>query len=224
MILKQCFRCKHTKNISEFSKRSKSSDGLNYICRQCSQKYYKDNKEEVRQYNIQYNKDHKEEISQYDRDNRKRHKQNMENWYISNPKYMSNYRKNKYKNDINFKLAVTVRRSIYGLLKNKKVGRHWENLVGWKLEEGIKYIESQFTLGMSWSNYGYYVDKNGVKKLGWEIDHIDPISNYDITDYNCADFKKCWALSNLRPMWATTRVIGGIEYLGNRNKYNRIIV
>ena len=45
---------------------------------------------------------------------------------------------------------------------------------------------------MTWDNYG---------KFGWHIDHIKPINTFNITDQYCDDFKKCWALANLRPLW-----------------------
>ena len=44
---------------------------------------------------------------------------------------------------------------------------------------------------MGWHNMGE-----------WHIDHIVPVSSFTITSADDADFKACWALTNLRPMWA----------------------
>jgi hypothetical protein len=44
---------------------------------------------------------------------------------------------------------------------------------------------------MSWENYGK-----------WHIDHITPLSSFDIQNYNDENFKKCWSLENLQPLWA----------------------
>ena len=69
------------------------------------------------------------------------------------------------------------------------------------------YIESLFTEGMSWDNYGE-----------WHIDHITQVISFDKeTPSNIVN-----ALSNLRPLWATTREINGVMYEGNLNrlKYN----
>ena len=34
------------------------------------------------------------------------------------------------------------------------------------------------------------------------IDHIVPVAAFSITSLDCDDFKRCWSLSNLRPLWA----------------------
>ena len=44
---------------------------------------------------------------------------------------------------------------------------------------------------MGWENYGK-----------WHIDHKRPMCSFNITSYDCEDFKSCWALNNLRPLWA----------------------
>jgi len=44
---------------------------------------------------------------------------------------------------------------------------------------------------VTWDNYGE-----------WHIDHIIPKSIFNYTDVIHIDFKRCWALDNLRPLWA----------------------
>ena len=69
----------------------------------------------------------------------------------------------------------------------------WSNYT--KLSDNlVKHIESQFKYnpGMSWRNYG---------RGGWHIDHIIPKYWFVYESFNDKAFKKCWALSNLRPMW-----------------------
>lgn len=56
---------------------------------------------------------------------------------------------------------------------------------------------------MTWDNYG-----------DWHVDHIIPVVNFDS---NTPPSIVC-ALSNLAPMWATTREIDGVIYDGNLNK------
>ncbi|MGA3213175.1 MAG: hypothetical protein ABSD20_17875, partial [Terriglobales bacterium] len=50
------------------------------------------------------------------------------------------------------------------------------------------HLESQFTPAMSWANYAHY----------WEIDHIQPCSNFDLT--RLEECLICFALENLRPL------------------------
>lgn len=60
-------------------------------------------------------------------------------------------------------------------------------------EEIVSHLESYFTEenGYTWDNMGE-----------WHIDHIRPVSSFNYTTTECEDFKKCWALSNLQPLWA----------------------
>jgi hypothetical protein len=75
-------------------------------------------------------------------------------------------------------------------------------LVGYDVIELKRHLEEQFVDGMSWENYGE-----------WHIDHIKPLSSFNITDINSDEFKKCWSLSNLQPLWAKD----------NLKKYNKIL-
>lgn len=52
-----------------------------------------------------------------------------------------------------------------------------------------KYIESKFTEGMSWDNYGE-----------WHIDHIIPCYKFDLSDPE--QQKICFNYKNLQPLWA----------------------
>ena len=58
---------------------------------------------------------------------------------------------------------------------------------------------------MSWDNYGE-----------WHIDHIKPLTLFD----DNTPIHVVNALSNLQPLWATTREINGVIYEGNLNKLN----
>lgn len=64
-------------------------------------------------------------------------------------------------------------------------------MLEFKVTDLKQHLESLFQPGMSWDNYG-----------DWHIDHIKPVSLFDITSYDCEDFKKCWCLENLQPLWA----------------------
>lgn len=80
--------------------------------------------------------------------------------------------------------------------KSSKGGNPIFSTVGYSLEELVKHLESKFLPGMNWDNYGN-------KPECWEIDHIRPDSSFDYDSYEHPQFKECWALSNLQPMWST---------------------
>ena len=79
-----------------------------------------------------------------------------------------------------------------GISKN---GRHWENIVGWTKEDLKKHIENLFREGMNWDNYGE-----------WHIDHIIPKAFFKFKNTNDVEFKMCWRLDNLQPLWAKDNV------------------
>ena len=111
----------------------------------------------------------------------KEKKQTKEYWEMYNHK------------NIMFRLNQQMSAAIHSSLRGNNNSRHWETLVGYTLDELRRHIEKQFTDGMTWQNRGKY---------GWHIDHIIPQSVFNFTKPEHLDFKKCWALSNLQPMWA----------------------
>jgi len=48
------------------------------------------------------------------------------------------------------------------------------------------------------------------------IDHIKPVASFNYTTTECVDFKKCWALKNLQPLWATDNLSKGSLWNGKR--------
>jgi len=96
----------------------------------------------------------------------------------------------RFQENPELRLIRSVRKAIWLSLRGNKKN-HWENLVGYTLDDLIKHIESQFTEGMNWQNYGQ-----------WHIDHIIPIASFRFTLPTDNDFKQCWKLNNLQPMWA----------------------
>lgn len=58
------------------------------------------------------------------------------------------------------------------------------------IPELIDHISAQFRPGMSWANYC----------SEWHIDHIHPRAAFDMRDPD--QLAKCWALTNLQPLWA----------------------
>ena len=64
------------------------------------------------------------------------------------------------------------------------------DLLGCDAVKAKEHIQSQFTKGMSWENYG-----------NWDIDHIKPCSAFDLT--NPDDQKQAINYKNLQPSWST---------------------
>jgi hypothetical protein len=73
------------------------------------------------------------------------------------------------------------------------------DLVGYSKEQLVAHLESLFSPGMAWDNYG-----------AWHVDHRKPCALFDLTDN--AQFAECWALANLQPLWAADNIRKGAKY------------
>jgi len=139
------------------------------------------------------------------------HEANRENKKLYNKKYRNANKekikllkrrcnKIRYKTDPQVRLNINTSSLIRISLKGNKKGMRWETLVGYSVVALKRHLEKQFTEGMSWKNYGL---------KGWTIDHKIPISVFNFTKPEHEDFKRCWALSNLQPMWAMKNISKG---------------
>lgn len=88
-----------------------------------------------------------------------------------------------------FRLYSNTSRSIRQAIGQRKGGRQWEALVGYTLADLVAHLERQFDVRMTWENMGE-----------WEVDHIRPRCSFDLSNED--EFRQCWALTNLRPLWA----------------------
>jgi hypothetical protein len=95
---------------------------------------------------------------------------------------------------LNHRMGQRVRSS----LRDGKGGRPWESLVGFTIEDLRRHLERQFQPGMGWNNVGE-----------WHVDHIVPLASFQFEDPNDPDFRAAWALTNLRPLWATANLRKG---------------
>jgi len=79
-----------------------------------------------------------------------------------------------------------------------KTGRT-EELLGYTAKELNTHLESLFKDGMTWDNQGE-----------WHIDHRIPQSYFTSID----QLKECFALSNLKPEWASWNISKGNRFIG----------
>lgn len=186
-------------NKEIFSKKSKQYNQSNKKRNsERSKQYYLDNKKKITESVKKYYQNNKEKIAIYEEKRRKKNKVRMRG-------YHRDYQRRKLKEDPTYRLNARMRKSISRSLRNKNIsksGRPWESLVKFTLRELIIHIESLFSDGMTLENYGK-----------WHIDHIKPKSLFNFESIDDSEFKECWALSNLQPLWAK-------DNLKKSNKYN----
>jgi hypothetical protein len=106
----------------------------------------------------------------------------------------------RYGTDLEFTLNHRTKSLVKGSLAAGTGGKRLKQLLGYSIEDLKTHIEKQFHDGMTWARF-----------MGGEIhlDHIIPISFFKPTTPDSEEFKACWALSNLRPMWAKENLSKG---------------
>ena len=164
--------CSKCGNPGEFFNDTRSKDGLQSQCKRCKSTGI------TSYYRTSKGKE-------YRKKHRRKWEKSYENKYPD--KRREKGRKHYWENRISCNISRLLRRSLQG----SKGGCHWETITGFTLKELEEHLEQQFKPGMNWKNYGQ-----------WHIDHIKPISSFNITSIYCEDFKECWSLKNLQPLWA----------------------
>ena len=99
------------------------------------------------------------------------------------------YESIRYRTNPKYNLNRRIKGLIGLSLKGNKAGRHWESLVDYTLNDLIKRLNNTMPVGYTWKDFL-------TGKL--QIDHIIPKKVFNFTKPEHTDFKRCWALSNLR--------------------------
>lgn len=194
MDTKKCVKCKTVKPLNEFNFNKRKKDGHDCYCKRCS-------RERDRLW-IKTNPEKKRKSGQcWYKNNRGRRKTTVLAWKKSNPeKHLAiNRRYGKKRNGtIQGKLTNRMRANMWYSLKDVKAGRNWEQLVGFTVKQLEKHLKKLFTNGMTWELF---------LEGKIHIDHKIPISVFNYEKPEDDDFKKCWALKNLQPLWAKDNLI-----------------
>lgn len=223
--MKICSKCKIELSYSSFTKLNRSKDGFSHVCKECiHEKYLKTrdkcierakkhavkHKESRKQYMEKYYKDNLQDKKIYDKQRREKLKKDFKQYdsiyYQKNKQRINERITNKKKTNNEFLCACRLRSYLSFTLKKAHAfkSEHTVTLLGCSFKQFVKHIESQFTQGMSWDNYGK-TDSN------WSLDHICPCAAFDLTDFN--EQKKCFHYTNLQPLW-------NIDNWSKNSKYN----
>jgi hypothetical protein len=222
---KICTKCKIEKDIEEFQNSHAYKSGKTARCKMCKDKdlktWIKNNKnkhnftrktrrdrnkekniEKNRLYFREYREKHKEKITERGKLWRKENKEKARvynaEWRRANPeKVLVLARKSirKKRSTPQGQLSANLATAIWRSLKGNKKGQPWELLVDYTLDDLKVHLEKQFIGDMSWGNYGK-----------WHIDHKIPLKVFNFETAEHIDFKRCWALSNLQPLWALDNI------------------
>ncbi len=197
----------HKENKEEITERRKCHIRNKDREKEMQIKYRKENAEKIKVRAAKYYKENKEEITEriliYRKENKNKLYKTMEAWRKKNKEKCKEYQRIGRKRNIKkirekariryeeTKLHCNTSRLVYKSLKGEKNNRMVFSILEYTEIELKQHIQSQFTDGMSWDNYGE-----------WHVDHIVPQCIFNFKKSNDIEFKQCWSLKNLQPLWA----------------------
>lgn len=137
------------------------------------------------------------EANKTDAERKKKNERNRM-WCKANPeKSRAHRRKQQLKPQI--KAGMTLAYISRGIMKR---GRHrFSETIGCTGAQFRAHIESLFSEGMTWENYGQ-----------WELDHLIPRSAFDLTDI--AQARACFNWQNVQPLWKSDNIKKGSAKIG----------
>lgn len=220
MDTKKCVKCKIVKPLNEFNFRKRSKDGYSYYCKECHnqrnrewresypeknrasrakcresyQKYYLENREKICAKQAEYRKK-----------NPAKAVERYRLWRKANPeKFRAIGRRahQKRRSTLKGRMHARIRWAVRKMLHGGKGGRKLESVVGFTTDQLIKNMEKKFTKGMTLAL---------LKEGKIHIDHKIPVKVFNFEKPEDDDFKKCWSLNNLQPLWAKDNLSKGAK-------------
>ena len=138
------------------------------------------------------NKEHmQEQWKVYYQENAEKIRKRSSDWQKDNPERVKQQRE-QVRSTPEGRLLHNLRNRLNKIMKRIDVVKDSTtlDLLGCDAVKAKEHIQSQFTEGMSWENYG-----------DWDVDHIKPCAAFDLIDPE--EQKKAFNYKNLQPLWST---------------------
>ena len=166
--VKRCSTCTEWKPLEKYTKEIRRPDGLCYKCTDCLKDYRSTHKNVDKE----YRKNNRDKVNAWKRNERHRKLESPDEKFIQR------------------QIKENLARRLRLLLEGQK-SQNTMDIIGCSVEELKKHLESTWSEGMSWDNYGLH---------GWHIDHKLPCASFDHSDE--VQINQCWNWNNLQAMWA----------------------
>jgi hypothetical protein len=182
--------------------------------KKANDEYRKNNKEKIKNRQKQYYEENKERIKERSRRYRSDNKESIKKSRLNSKSKVNQHAKQRRLSDPFYKFCRLISNSIRAQIRKYNSSKNGTSSSDYiNIQELYNHIESQFAPWMNWGNWGIYNSKtwddNDSSTWTWQIDHIIPHSNFHYTSMDDEDFKKCWALENLRPLSSKQNLLEG---------------
>lgn len=186
--MKTCIKCNHPKPEVEFPRSKINKDGLYSYCKVCvnamHKKDYQSHHEAWKSTRKHYYNTHRDHLL-------KKQVERLQNPTTRKMRNETSAKRDRWrrKHDSLYRIKRTIRTRVWNALKGIYKCKHTEELLGCSFSELKQKLESKFSNGMSWDNYGK-----------WHVDHIIPCNAFNLIKES--EQKKCFHHTNLQPLWA----------------------
>jgi hypothetical protein len=202
MDTKKCTKCKEIKELNMFGKNNKNKSGYKYWCKSCGTN--KQRERRLKEKESDPEKYHQKWADYYAKT--KEHNYSIKKSFLEIPEnrqkrneYIRKYKAEKRLKDKGYVLYENLRKRIWHSVKDKSNSS--KDILGCDIDNYLNWINHTMFKDMSWKNYGIY----------WNIDHLIPISKFDLSDPN--EVKKAFN-------WKNTWAMIASENFKKRNKIN----
>lgn len=206
-LYKKCSHCKMDMLLDMFHNSRNSKYGKHHTCKTCRK-----NQPSRKEYLKKWASENKQLKSDLDKQYRLKNIDKIKEY-----KKSDKYKIIKAKSDKKYyqkaikvpgiKMAMRMRSMISEYAKHKKDKTF--KMLGYNSIDLVNHLESKFTNGMSWDNYG---------RGGWHIDHIKPLVCFDTNNPNWLE--TAFSLENLQPLFESENCSKGSMYEGKRHYIN----
>ena len=166
-------------------------------------KWRVENPEKVKAQNAKWRAKNPEKVNEnsakWSAENPEKAKACSTNWRATNPEYPSRYQKQRGSIDPIYRLECNMRKASHRIVKQLSLEKKPTSTFKWvgcSPEELKTHLESLFTEGMTWENYG---------KDGWHVDHIRPVCSFAAEEW-----EQVHHYTNLQPLWAEDNIAKSI--------------
>lgn len=226
---RRCVRCGVTKpeDSAHFYRRKQNSDGMDKTCAECRKETVRRSRQkpEVQANLREWCERNADRIKEKERAYREKNRDLLRKknqarrdanpdlfrrynarYRLKNPdaarqnarKWRSSEKGKAWRQKARNRIRINVNSRIWATLKGKDRGTGVFRQLGYTLSDLCQHLERQFAKGMTWANYGR-----------WHVDHIVPHKSFNYSDVTDPEFRAAWALTNLRPVWASQNLKKG---------------
>lgn len=190
---KICSKCDTAKDLTDENFGKCKGKWISY-CKHCGREMCKSykarNKQKISEYNKTYKQENKITIDAYNKEYYNEHRETeLARTRATHKRLLDT--------NPSFRMAQNMRKRVRTALNGTNKSEATKELLGCDTEFFQKWIEYQFTEGMTLQNYGSV----------WHLDHVVPCASFDLT--NSVNQYKCFHWTNYQPMFGHENITKG---------------